>query len=139
MQINGWKGMKVIHCSGKRKSAVARATLKQGTGKVRVNNKIIDVYEPKMAKRKILEAIQLAGNVAEGVDINVNVCGGGATAQSEAARLAIAKALAKHSKKLEKVFLKYDRTLLVADVRRRESSKPNCRGKARSKKQKSYR
>lgn len=131
--------MKVIHTSGKRKSAIARATLKEGIGKVRINNQILNVYEPKLGRMKIMEVLELAGDVAEGVDISVKINGGGAIAQSEAARLAIGKALAKSAKKLEKVFLKYDRNLLVADVRRRESSKPNCQGKARAKKQKSYR
>ena len=59
--------------------------------------------------------------------------------QAEAAALAIARAFAQHDKKLEKVFLDFDRQLLVADVRRREKTKPNCQGKARSKRQKSYR
>lgn len=131
--------MKVIHTSGKRKQAVARATLKEGTGKVKVNNHILTVLEPAMARMKIKETLYLAGDVADKVDIIINVSGGGVMSQADAARLAAAKALAKYSKKLEKVFLKYDRNLVVADVRRRECSKPNCRGKARSKKQKSYR
>lgn len=131
--------MKAIHTSGKRKTAVARATLTDGNGKVKINNKSLNIYEPRLAKLKIQEALILAGDIAAKVDVCVNVHGGGAIAQSEAARLAIAKALAQHSKKLEKVFQEYDRNLLVADVRRRESSKPNCHGKARAKKQKSYR
>ena len=81
----------------------------------------------------------LAGDLANGVDIHVSVNGGGFNAQAEAARLAIARALVKHSKKLEKVFLTYDRHLLVADVRRKETRKPNTHGKARAKRQKSYR
>jgi len=131
--------MKVINTAGKRKRATARAVLKEGTGKIRINNQILQVYGPNMERMKIEEALILAGDVANGVDISVDVQGGGISSQAEAARLAIAKALAKYSKRLEKVFLKYDRHLLVADVRRNESSKPNCRGKARAKKQKSYR
>ena len=131
--------MKVIHAQGKRKRAIARATLLPGNGKVRINNQILEVYEPKMCRMKIQEALILAGEVANEVDLSVDVAGGGINSQAESARLAIAKALAKHSKKLEKTFLKYDRHMLVADVRRNESSKPNCRGKARAKKQKSYR
>ena len=129
---------KIIHTSGKRKRAVARATLKPGKGKVRVNNQMLDVYEPKLSRMKIQEPLILAGDVGS-VDIEVNVIGGGISSQAEAARLAIARALVQSSKKLEKVFLNYDRNLLVADVRRKESSKPNCRGQARSKRQKSYR
>jgi small subunit ribosomal protein S9 len=131
--------VKQIHQSGKRKRAIARATLKQGTGKVRINNQMLDVYGTKITQLKITEPLVLAGDAASGVDIEVIVNGGGIMSQAEAARLAIARALTKYNKKLEKVFLSYDRHLLVADVRRKESSKPNCRGQARAKKQKSYR
>ena len=130
---------KIIHESGKRKTSVARATLKQGTGKVKINNKMIDVYEPKLMRLKLQEPLILAGDISNSIDINVNVNGGGITSQAEAARLAIARALTKYNKKLEKVFLTYDRHLLVADIRRKESTKPNCRGQARAKRQKSYR
>ena len=60
--------------------------------------------------------------------------------QADAARLAIAKSLVEYSKgdKLRKIFLEYDRQLLVADVRQAETSKPNV-SKPRKKRQKSYR
>jgi len=131
--------VKIIHCSGKRKRAVARATLKPGKGKVRVNNKMLDVVYPKIAQLKIQEPLILAGSIANGVDIDVNVKGGGFISQAEAARLAIARTLVKYDKKLEKNFLNYDRQLLVADVRRKEPHKPNTSKGARSKRQKSYR
>lgn len=129
---------KIIHTTGKRKSAIARATLKQGKGKVRVNNLMLDAYAPGIYTMKIQEPLIIAGGISD-VDIDVNVNGGGISSQAEAVRLAIARALVQHNKKLEKTFLNYDRNLLVADVRRKESSKPNCRGQARAKKQKSYR
>ena len=71
----------------------------------------------------------------------MKVKGGGEKGQVEAARISIARALvaATGSKELEKAFLDYDRNLLVADVRRRETRKPNTHGKARAKRQKSYR
>jgi len=131
--------MKIIHCAGKRKSAIAKATLKPGTGKVRINNKMLDTVEPKIVRARIQEPLLLAEDIVSGIDINVRVTGGGYMAQSEAARLAIARALAKHSKKLEKIFLNYDRHLLVADVRRKEPHKPNTSKSARAKRQKSYR
>jgi len=129
---------KIIHTSGKRKRAIARATLKPGKGKVRINNQMLDVFGTNLAKMKIEEPLILAGDVS-GVDIDVSVAGGGIVSQAEAARLAIARALVKNDKKLEKIFLSYDRHLIVADIRRKEPSKPNCHGQARSKKQKSYR
>ncbi|MAG91416.1 30S ribosomal protein S9 [Candidatus Woesearchaeota archaeon] len=133
--------MKNIHASGKRKTAIARATLKQGSGLVRVNSVPIDLVEPKMSRLKLREPLILAGDVANKVNIDVTVFGGGATSQADASRLAIAKALVDFTKndKLKEIFLSYDRNLLVADVRRKEAAKPNRHGKARSKIQKSYR
>ena len=130
---------KIIHTAGKRKSAIARATLKPGKGRVRINSILLDVYGSKLSRMKMQEPIIMADNAAKNVDIDVKILGGGATTQADAARLAIGRALVKFDKKLEKVFLNYDRTLLVADVRRKETHKPNRRGKARAKVQKSYR
>ena len=133
--------MKVVHASGKRKRAIARATLRAGKGKVRVNKIFLDFYEPKLARLKLREPLILAGDVANKVDIDVNVRGGGINGQAEASRLAIAKVLAEYAKsdKLKEKFLEYDRNLLVADVRRKEAAKPNRHGQARAKVQKSYR
>ena len=133
--------MKNIQTSGKRKRAIARATLKQGNGLIRINNVPIDFIEPKMSRLKLREPLILAGDVADKVDIDVKVIGGGITSQAEASRLAIAKALVNFTKndKLKEIFLNYDRNLLVADVRRKEPAKPNRHGQARAKVQKSYR
>jgi small subunit ribosomal protein S9 len=131
--------VKIIHISGKRKRAIAKATLRPGKGIVRINNKLLDNYEPKLARLRLEEPLILAGDAAKDVNINIRVNGGGFNSQSEAARLAIARALVQHSKKLEKLFLSYDRHLLVADIRRKETRKPNRHGKARAKRQKSYR
>lgn len=133
--------MKNIHASGKRKTAIARATLRQGTGLVTINSIPISFVEPRISRLKLTEPLLLAGDVAAKVDIDVSVSGGGTTSQAEASKLAIAKALVSFTKsdKLKEVFLSYDRNLLVADVRRKESAKPNRHGQARSKVQKSYR
>lgn len=132
--------MKVVHTSGKRKRAIARATLKQGKGKIKINKQLLETIEPSLARLKIREPLILAGELGKNVNIDVSVIGGGTMAQAEASRLAIARALVEFSKdaKLEKTFLDYDRQLLVADVRRKEVNKPN-RSKARAKRQKSYR
>ena len=136
-----WRKMKPVHKSGKRKTAIARVTVRQGNGLVRVNDIPIDFIHPKMSRLKLREPLILAGDVANKVDIDVNVVGGGITSQAEASRLAIAKALVEFTKndKLKETFLSYDRNLLVADVRRKETAKPNRHGQARSKVQKSYR
>ncbi|MFP4117516.1 MAG: 30S ribosomal protein S9 [Candidatus Woesearchaeota archaeon] len=133
--------MKSVHVSGKRKSAVARATARTGSGKVTINKIPLELYTPDLSRERIYEPLRLAGKASSKVDLSVNVAGGGVSAQSDAARLAIAKALVAFTKneELEQSFLDYDRQLLVADVRRKEVRKPNRHGKARSKTQKSYR
>jgi small subunit ribosomal protein S9 len=137
----GCETMKSLNTSGKRKSAVARAVVKSGSGIMKVNGRLVDFFNPEVARLKLQEPVLLAGDSASQVDISVRVSGGGVMSQANAARLAIAKALVGFSKdkKLEKTFLEYDRQLLVADVRRKEVRKPNTHGKARSKRQKSYR
>jgi len=129
---------KIIHTAGKRKRAIARATLYEGSGVVRMNGVLLDIYHPRMLRLKLQEPLILAKEDAAKVDIMIKVQGGGQTSQIEAARLAVGRALTKYNKKLELVFLKYDRNLLVADVRRKEPCKPND-SKARAKRQKSYR
>ena len=133
--------MKIVHTSGKRKTAIARATLKEGKGVVKVNKVPLDIYDPQMYRLRIREPLLIAGDLAFKVDIDVNVNGGGISSQADAARLAIAKSLYQYSKseRLKDNFVKYDRSLMVADVRRKEVSKPNRHGQARAKRQKSYR
>jgi small subunit ribosomal protein S9 len=131
--------MKAIHVSGTRKSAVARATLIPGSGLVRINSRLLEAYEPAMSRLKILEPLIIAGDKAKSVNIDVSVQGGGQSSQAEAVRLVVARALAEYDQNLRKTFLDYDRILLVADVRRKETHKPNCHGKARALRQTSYR
>ncbi len=130
----------VLHVAGKRKRSVARVTIRKGTGKVRINNRLLETLEPAMARMKIMEPLYLAGKVADEIDISVKVHGGGIIGQADSARLGIARALVDYTKdnKLEKEFLQYDRHLLVGDVRRKETAKPNV-SRARAKRQKSYR
>ena len=132
---------KVVVASGKRKSAIARAVVRPGSGKVMINGKLLDYYEPQIARMKLQEPLLLAGESASKVDVEIDVRGGGVMGQAEAARLAMAKGILAFTrdKKLEKTFLEYDRHLLVADVRRKEVRKPNRHGKARAAVQKSYR
>lgn len=130
---------KIIHMSGKRKRAIARATLTQGKGVIHVNNQRLDMFADHITQLKIQEPLLLAGDHANDVNIDVRVAGGGINGQAEAARLAIARALVAFDGKLKKIFEEYDRLLLVADVRRKEVRKPGTHGKARAKTQKSYR
>jgi small subunit ribosomal protein S9 len=132
---------KEIHVSGKRKRAIARATITAGTGKVIINNTNIEAHEPKLYRLRIREPLLIAGERASKINVSVKIIGGGINGQADAARLAIGKAISKYfdDPKLTESLLKYDRNLLVADVRRKETSKPNRHGHARSKVQKSYR
>jgi len=137
------KSGKLIVVAGKRKRAIAKATIKQGNGVVRINNLLLDVF-PEIRKLFISEPIVITQNIspelAKSVDINIKVKGGGIESQAEASRLAIARALVEFSKskELRDAFVAYDRSLLVADVRRKETRKPGI-SKARAKRQKSYR
>ena len=130
--------VKIIHTQGKRKRSVARASLKAGKGKVRVNGTLLQSFSTKMLRLRIYEPLLLAPQAAKDLDIDLTVIGGGISGQADACRLAIARALVQHSPALEKDFSDYDRLLLVADVRRREVRKPND-SKARAARQKSYR
>ncbi len=129
----------VIHTSGKRKRSIARATLKPGKGIVRINNILLDAYEPKLSRLKIQEGLIIAGDIVKKVDIAVTVKGGGVNSQAEAARTAISKALVEFEPKLKERYLDYDRNFLVNDVRYKETKKPGTHGRARAKRQKSYR
>lgn len=131
---------KLPRITGKRKMSIARATIKPGTGIVRINKKIIDTIDSDMARDKIREPLLIAGDVSKKVNIYVDVCGGGVMSQAEAVRNAIARALVAYTndKELKKQFIDYDRHLLIADVRRTEPQKP-CRSAARAGKQTSKR
>ena len=131
---------KVVHTSGKRKTAIARGTVKEGTGRVKVNRKPVELYEPELARLKIFEPLELAGDIVNSVDINVRVVGGGIMGQAEAARMVIAKGLVEYTgdMNLKDRYVQYDRTMLVGDPRRSDSKKFGGPG-ARARKQKSYR
>jgi len=132
---------KVIVVSGKRKTATARAVVKSGVGKVRINLTPVEIYEPNIAREKIMEPLlQAGGDVWRQVDLDVQTSGGGFMGQAEAARMAVANALLKWTKSthLRTVFSEYDRTMIVGDSRIKETKKVGGSG-ARAKGQKSYR
>jgi len=133
--------MRIVLASARRKTAIARVLVKEGKGRVRINSVPLEIYEPELAKWKIMEPLLLAGDeIVSKLDIYVNVRGGGVMGQASAARTAIARALVEWtgSEELRKLYLNYDRHLLVEDPRRTEPKKPRGRS-ARAKRQKSYR
>jgi small subunit ribosomal protein S9 len=131
---------KIVNTSGKRKTAIAKATLIKGIGRVRINKKPLELFEPEIARWKISEPLKIAHNHMDKIDINANVSGGGFMSQANAVRTAIARGLVEYTgdPSLKLSFLSYDRNLLVNDSRIKESKKPLGRG-ARKKRQKSYR
>ncbi len=132
--------MDAVNTSGKRKTAIARATVKEGSGKVTINKTPLAIYSPELARLKIEEPLQLVPEKAAKVDIAVLVQGGGVMGQAAAVRTAIARGLVDYYKddELEALFRAYDRTLIVNDDRNKLPKKPMGPG-ARAKKQKSYR
>lgn len=131
----------MIIVSGKRKTAVAKAAIKEGTGKVLINGKVIDSFtmlQQLELREPLIIANQVLGKMS--FDISVNVTGGGTASRIEASRLAMAKAMVEFTKdeKLRAAFLGYDRNMLIADIRRKEQYKPGD-SKARAKRQTSYR
>lgn len=132
--------VKSVQTSGKRKSSVARAVLSKGSGRVWINQRPLELFEPMEARMKIQEPLLLSGTRSAGLDIEVLVEGGGYMGQASAARTAIARGLVQafNDPELAQMFKHYDRSLLVNDTRRKLPKRPQGRG-ARKRRQKSYR
>ncbi len=132
---------KVIVSSGKRKTAIARATIKEGKGRIRINGVPLEVLPNELSRVKINEIFILSGeNIRNSLDIKVKVHGGGFMGQAEAVRTAIARGLIEYLEdlSLKEKFVAYDKTIVSGDPRRTESK--HFGGKsARSRFQKSYR
>ena len=130
----------VTNTSGKKKTAVARATVRDGEGRVRINSQPVELVEPEMARMKMLEPFRIVDGVRDDVDIDVRVEGGGFSGQADAVRTAIARGIVQHSSdaELRDAYLEFDRSLLVNDVRQSEPKKWGGPG-ARARYQKSYR
>lgn len=137
------KETRVVLVKSRRKSAVARASVRSGSGVIRVNSSLIGVVHPEELRRLMLEPVSVSEStrsLSRGVDITVTVSGGGATSRAEAVRGAIAKALAGFSGNdvIRSEYLKHDRSMLIDDSRRVEPKKFDG-PKARARTQTSYR
>ncbi len=132
--------VKIINTSGKRKTAIARATLKAGKGVIRINSVPLEQYGSDTTRMKIAEPLLLVPNAVDNIDVTIDVSGGGVMGQAEAVRTALARGIMKwtNDPAIKDIYLTYDRTLLVNDSRQKETKKPHGRG-ARKKFQKSYR
>ena len=137
------KAERVIVVKSKRKTAIARASVRSGSGTIRVNSFEINTLEPLGLRKVMLEPLhvsKLTQDLYKRVDITVNVYGGGMSAQAQAVRGVIAKGLSAFADTdtIKKEYMRYNRALLVDDTRRVEPKK--FKGpKARARFQKSYR
>jgi small subunit ribosomal protein S9 len=112
--------------TGRRKSAIARVFLRPGSGNFTVNTKELNVYfvteQQRAAARKTLETAGVTGEF----DVITTVRGGGVTAQSDAVKMGIARALIEFNPELRKT-LKAD-GLLTRDARVKERKKYGQKG-----------
>ncbi len=133
--------MKYVLASARRKTARAKALIKEGRGRIFVNGTPLEILEPEHVRLKIMEPIMLAGEeLISKIDIYAEAHGGGIMGQASAIRTAIARALIEWtgSEELKNLFEEYDRHLIIEDPRQAEPKKPRGRS-ARAKRQKSYR
>ena len=120
--------MEVVNAIGRRKAAVARVYVSEGTGKITINNRDLANYFPSSILQFVVKQPLAKLNVAEQYDIKINLVGGGFKGQSESARLGIARALVKINPE-DKVTLRSE-GFITRDPRSVERKKPG-RPKAR--------
>ncbi len=112
----------MVNALGRRKSAVARIFVTEGTGKITINKKDLQVYFPSSILQYVVKQPLAALDVVEKYDIKVNLNGGGYTGQSQALRLAIARALVKINAEDKKALRAEG--FLTRDAREVERKKP---------------
>ena len=121
--------MEVINATGRRKTAIARVFLKEGTGQVTVNKRDVKEYFPtSVLQYTVKQAFEIT-QTENKFDINVNLDGGGYKGQAEALRMAIARALVKLNPEFRKALK--DKGLLRRDPRMVERKKPGQPGARR--------
>jgi small subunit ribosomal protein S9 len=133
--------MKVLQESGKRKEAIARATLRPGTGVIRINGIPYQKIQPWLARMRIEELLHIVEDEKlKTVNIDIEVKGGGIIGEIDAARVALSRVISKflNKKRIVKAIKDYDRAMLAGDSRTVEPKHFGGR-KARKRFQKSYR
>ncbi len=114
--------MEVVNALGRRKAAVARVFVSEGTGKITVNKRELTIYFPSPLLQYVVKQPLNKLGVDGKYDISVNISGGGFKGQSEALRLAIARALVKINPE-DKPALKSE-GFMTRDPREVERKKP---------------
>ena len=118
--------MEVINAIGRRKSAIARVYLSEGTGKITINKRDLETFFPSAILQYVVKQPLQLLDVEGKYDIKANLDGGGFTGQSQALRLAIARALVKVNAE-DKKNLK-DHGFLTRDSReRKKPGRPKAR------------
>ncbi|MBR1526741.1 MAG: 30S ribosomal protein S9 [Prevotella sp.] len=114
--------MEMINAIGRRKSSVARVYLTEGTGKITINKRELNEYFPSAILQYVVKQPLELLEVTEKYDIKANLDGGGFTGQSQALRLAIARALVKINADDKKTLKQQG--FLTRDARKVERKKP---------------
>jgi small subunit ribosomal protein S9 len=114
--------MEAINTIGRRKTAIARIYMKEGSGKITVNKREMESYFPTATLQYVVNQPFEITNTANKYDVNVNLDGGGFKGQAEALRLAISRALCKIDPELRKALK--EKGLLRRDPRMVERKKP---------------
>ena len=114
--------MAIVNALGRRKSAVARVYVTEGTGKITINKRDLENYFPSPILQYVVKQPLNLLDVAEKYDIKVTLCGGGYTGQSQALRLAIARALVKINEEDKKALRAEG--FMTRDAREVERKKP---------------
>ena len=112
--------------TGKRKNAVARTRLYEGTGVITVNDRPVEDYFPRASLQMIIRQPLLLTKTADRLDVKVNVQGGGVSCQAEAVRHGIARALVAHNLDLRPALKSAG--FLTRDARKKERKKYGQRG-----------
>lgn len=121
--------MEVINATGRRKTAIARVFLKEGTGQVTVNKRDVKEYFPTSVLQYTVKQAFEVTQTENKFDLYVNIDGGGYKGQAEALRMAIARALVKLNPEFRKALK--DKGLLRRDPRMVERKKPGQPGARR--------
>jgi small subunit ribosomal protein S9 len=118
--------MEYINTTGRRKSAIARVYMREGKGKITINNREAnDYFTTSVLQYIIQQPFEITGSTGK-FDVNVNLTGGGIKGQAEALRLAISRALIKVEPEYRKALK--DKGLLRRDPRMVERKKPGQPG-----------
>lgn len=114
---------------GRRKTAVARVRIRNGSGKILINKRDADEFFVAAQQRNSIRKPFKVTDLNDKFDVFANVHGGGVGAQAEAVRLGISRALIKVNKELEPKLKEHD--LLTRDSRMKERKKYGLRGARR--------